>query len=212
MIIHAYIRCSTDKQDEASQRQIIEAAHSSKNQTNWRWYSDTASGGTTWQSRAIASALENAISGDMIIVSEVSRIARSTVGVLTFLQDAAAKGVHVDAVRTGIKLDGSMQSKIVVTVLGLAAEIERDLLRARTKAALMARKERGLPIGRQVGATGLRNKLAGRAAEIDKLLAAKISVSAIARICEVSRQTLHAFLAARKSSTIETESEGKNVF
>ena len=211
MKIFAYVRCSTNKQDEASQRQIINDAYQSADKSNWRWYSDTASGGTPWQSRAIASALENAQPGDVILVSEVSRIARSTVGVLTFLQDAAARGVQVEAIRTGIKLDGSMQAKIVVTVLGLAAEIERDLLRARTKAAMDARKSRGLPVGRQTGATGLRNKLATRAAEIDQLIAARVSVSAIARICQVSRQTLHAYLAAKKATKQTNESEVKNV-
>lgn len=194
MTIHAYIRCSTDKQDESSQRHIIEMTRPAADTKRWEWYNDTASGGTPWQQRALARALEAAQPYDIIIVSEVSRIARSTVGVLTFLQAAAEKNVTVEAVKTGIKLDGSLQSKIVVTVLGLAAEIERDLLKARTKAALDARKRRGLPVGRQLGATGKYNKLAGKHTEIATLLDKKISKSGIARLLGVSRTTLDAFL------------------
>lgn len=198
MKIFAYVRCSTIAQDEASQRQIITASLTTGGDAKIEWVTDTTSGGTPWQQRGIALALDQAQPSDTIIVSEVSRIARSTVGVLTFLQAAAEKGITVEAVKTGIKLDGSMQSKIVVTILGLAAEIERDLLRARTKAALDARKARGLPVGRQPGATGKRNKLAGRDMEINTLIDKKISLSGIARIMGVSRQTLHTHLRTKK--------------
>jgi len=192
----AYLRISTDKQDEASQRQIISASLTGSPNEPVEWLADTASGGTPWQSRAIAGALASLSPGDRLIVSEISRIARSTVGVLTFLQAAAEKGVTVIAVKSGIRLDGSTASKIVVTVLAMAAEIERDLLRERTKGALDARKARGLPVGRQPGALGKRNKLTGRMPEIEPLLAAGVARSAIARVLGVSRQTLHSFLTA----------------
>ena len=196
----AYLRISTDKQDEASQRQIITAALAGQPGEPYEWQADTASGGAPWQSRLIAGILCRADAGDTIIVSEISRIARSTVGVLTFLQAAAEKGVSVIAVKSGIRLDGSTASKIVVTVLAMAAEIERDLLRERTKGALDARKARGLPVGRQPGALGKRNKLAGRMAEIQPLIDAKVARSAIARILCVSRQTLHNFLSAQDTA------------
>jgi DNA invertase Pin-like site-specific DNA recombinase len=189
------LRISTDKQDEASQRQIIAEALPPINGLDIEWLSDTASGGTPWQSRAIAGALERAGEGDTIIVSEISRIARSTVGVLTFLQAAAEKKITVVAVKSGIKLDGSTSSKIVITVLAMAAEIERDLLRERTRGALAARKASGLPVGRQTGALGKRNKLHGRMSEIAPLIDAGVARAAIARVLGVSRQTLHTFLA-----------------
>lgn len=197
MKIYAYLRISTDKQDEGSQRHIIAGSLQGVDMAGLEWIADTASGAVQWQQRAIAGAIERAEKGDQIIVSEISRIARSTVGVLTFLQAAAAKGVTVSAVKSGIKLDGSMSSKIVITMLALAAEIERDLLRERTKAALGARKAKGLPIGRQPGATGKRNKLEGRLPEIQPLLDKGVSKAAIARIFAVSRQTLHSFLTAQ---------------
>lgn len=193
----AYLRISTDKQDEASQRQIITGKLAGSAEAV-EWVSDTASGAKPWQDRAIAGVLERCGRGDRIMVSEISRIARSTVGVLTFLQAAAEKGVTVDAVKSGILLDGSTASKIVVTVLAMAAEIERDLLRERTKAALDARKARGLPVGRQAGAMGKRNKLDGRMDEIAPLLAAGVAHTAIARVMKVSRQTLHTFLTTQK--------------
>lgn len=188
-----YLRVSTDKQDEASQIQIVRNKYPN---ADWEfsWVSDTASGGTAWQTRAIAGALAKSEKGDKIIVSEISRIARSTVGILTFLEAAAEKGVTVDAVNTGILLDGSLSSTIVVTILAMVAQIERSLLKERTKAALDARKAKGLAVGRQVGAVGKKNKLDGRMNEIEPLLAAKVSHTAISRVLKVSRQTLYTFL------------------
>ena len=200
----AYFRISTNKQDEASQRQIVADWLHAHPADRFGEVSDQASGGTPWQERAISRALEQSNEGDTIVVSEISRIARSTVGVLTFLQAAAEARVNVVAVRSGIVLDGSSASKIVVTVLAMAAEIERDLLRDRTKAALHARRDAGKPIGRQQGALGKRNKLNGKEADIDKLRAAKVSDSAIARLLDVSRGTLASFNRLRAAHE-ETE-------
>jgi len=193
----AYYRISTNKQDEASQRQIVAQWLESHPTHSFHEAHDAASGALPWQVRALARVLDEAKTADTIVVSEISRIARSTVGVLTFLQAAAEKRVNVVAVRSGITLDGSTSSKIVVTVLAMAAEIERDLLRERTKAALDARKANGLHVGRQVGALGKRNKLQGKESEIDKLQAAKVSDVAIARLMSVSRGTLATFNAMR---------------
>lgn len=198
----AYIRVSTNKQDEASQRHIITDTIQKTGGKVDEWISDTASGGTPWQERQIAAALDRAKENDCIIVSEVSRIARSTVGVLTFLQAAAKKKIRVVAVKSGIVLDNSTSSKIVITVLAMAAEIERDLLRERTTAALAARKARGLPVGRQQGATGKKNKLDGRWQEVEALLKAKVPKAAIARVLGVSRQTLHTFIESNYAAKV----------
>ncbi len=48
-------------------------------------------------------------------------------------------------------LDGSMQAKIIVTILGLAGEIEREFIRQRTKEALAARVAKGITLGRPKG-------------------------------------------------------------
>jgi DNA invertase Pin-like site-specific DNA recombinase len=153
-----------------------------------------------WQHRKLAGILEVSAPGDTIVVSEISRIARSTVGVLTFLQAAASRSVVVVAVRNRLALDDSLHSKITVTVLALAAEIERDLLRERTKAALAARREKGLPLGRPVGSRSP-SMLAEKAADIERMLSAKVSKRAIARVLGCSPSTLYAFLRRGSGSS-----------
>lgn len=193
---YAYLRVSTDAQDHASQRQQIDTYLKARGLTLAGIVADEVSGACPWQQRSLGKMLENIPPGSTIIVSEISRIARSTVGVLTFLQEAVKHEINVVAVRNGIAIDGSLQSKITVTILALVAEIERDLLRERTKAALDARKAAGLPHGRPAGSQSP-SILESRAKEIDRLIASKVSKSAIARVLGCSRQTLYNFLDRR---------------
>jgi DNA invertase Pin-like site-specific DNA recombinase len=197
MNITAYLRISTEKQDETSQRQQIAQWEKDTGREIDFFFCDHASGTTPWQKRALAGIVANATPGQTLVVSEISRIARSTVGVLTFLQAAAATGLNVVAIRNGLVLDESMQSKITVTIFALAAEIERDLISERTKAALAARRAAGLPMGRPFGATG-RSKLDGKEDEIARCVAAKVSKRAIARMLSCSPQTLYTFMESKK--------------
>lgn len=206
MTTFAYLRVSTDQQDQASQRSIIDTWSDECMRIIESYTTDTVSGSIPWQSRSIGYVLEKCQPDDTIVVSEISRIARSILGVLSFLQVAAERKVNVVAIRSGIALDGSMQSKIVVTVLALAAEIERDLIRERTKAALAARRAAGLPLGRRVG-TRTARVLAPKAAEIAQLLAAKVPKRAICRVLGCAPSTLYAYLRDDPGATGDTLTE-----
>ena len=199
----AYLRVSTDAQDADSQRAIIAEWQVKHSRHVDHWISDTASGAVPWQERQIAAILNVANEGDCIVVSEISRIARSIVGVLTFLEAAAMRGIEVVAIRSGIVLDSSLASKVTVTVLALAAEIERDLIRERTRAALAAKRARGEALGRKVGQV-VALKLDGRKEEIVRCLAAKVSKRAIARMLSVSPTTLHAWLDRQVAGDSDT--------
>jgi len=186
---HAYIRISTDRQETKSQRQQLDGWSTAHDQPITHWHEDTKSGITRWQERALAECLAECATGDTIVVSEISRIARSTVGVLTFLEQAAERGLIVIIVQQNMTIDASLNSKIFVVVLALAAEIERALLSERTKAGIARRKQTGLPVGRQRGSR-IASKLDQRADEIKLLLDAKVSVRAIARVLDCASQTL----------------------
>lgn len=195
MTNHLYTRISTDKQDHASQCAQLNACLATLPPGRCEWYRDTASGSTPWKERLLGHIIQTATPGDCILVSEVSRIARSTLGVLSFLQLAQERAVTVIAAKNKLRLDGSLPSKITVTVLALAAEIERDLLRERTTAALLARKQRGLPLGRPVGSRS-QSKLDQRKDEIHACLKARVSKRGIARLLAVSPTTLYRYLAS----------------
>jgi putative DNA-invertase from lambdoid prophage Rac len=195
--IRAYLRCSTDKQDERAQRARIAAAGFTGDLEPVHWLRDTQSGGMAWQQRGLAIMLSDSVCGDTIVVSEVSRIARSMTGVLTFLEAAAAKGVLIECCEPRLTLDASIGGKVMAFAFGLAAEIERHMLRQRTRAGLAARRAAGVTLGRPVGSTG-KSKLDEQATKIDEMIGARLSVSAIARMLGCSRQTVAAWLARNR--------------
>ena len=147
----AYLRVSTDRQDAKNQKLGILDYCNSKNINNLKIVEDTISGTTAWRERAIGKLIENGITGDTIIVAEVSRLGRSILQVLEIMEIAAQKGISIHIAKNRMIMDGSMQSTITATVLGLVAQIEREFLSSRTKEALQQKKLDGVKLGRPKG-------------------------------------------------------------
>jgi DNA invertase Pin-like site-specific DNA recombinase len=184
-----YLRTSSAAQDEKSQLIGIRNYLEINQLLNPITFQDKITGSTPWRDRQLMKILEMADKNDSLIVSEISRIGRSTADVLNFLECAIEKGLVVHAVKNNIKLDDSIQSTIFATVLGLAAEIEREFIKSRTREGMARARERGMKLGRPVGAAKS-HKTDKFNAEINRLLAAEISQSAIARLLDVSRGTI----------------------
>ncbi|MFZ2407544.1 MAG: recombinase family protein, partial [Methylobacter sp.] len=145
---YAYIRVSTDKQDLDNQRHGVIAYAQKNNLEPLTFIDDTVTGKKNWRERELGKLLEQAKAGDVLLVAEISRLARSTLQVLEILQEAARKEIVVHVAKSNMVMDGSLNSKITAVVLGLAAEIEREFISARTTEALAKRKAAGLPLGR----------------------------------------------------------------
>lgn len=194
MAVFIYLRVSTDAQDTENQRHgIMEYCRAQGIEAN-AVHEDTASGKVDWRTRKIGDLLRTASKGDAILVSEVSRLARSTLQVLEILKLAAERQVSVVVVKNGLRFDNSMQARITATILGLAAEIERDFISMRTKEALAKMKCAGKRLGRPPGACAKRYKLDDKRAEIERYLKLGINGTAIAKLVGVSRPTLRAWI------------------
>ena len=92
----------------------------------------------------------------------------------------------------------NLQTKAMIALFGLFAEIERDLIAERTKEGLAATKARGKQLGRPKGARG-KSKLDGKEGEIRSLLQKQVSKASIDRIMDVSQTTLHHFIKSAVS-------------
>lgn len=190
---HIYLRVSTDHQDAENQKTGILAYLKERGMTHVMLHTDTASGAVPWRERGLLALLDEVERGDSIVVAEVSRIGRSTVDVLDFFREALARGVGVIVTKSGLIVDDTLQAKITTTILALAAEIEREFLLARTAEGYARARAAGVRVGRPPGATS-EGKLSGKLPEVQKLIAAKVAKTAIARILGVSRGTLQRFL------------------
>lgn len=197
MTHYAYLRVSTDQQDLANQRHGILEYCNDTAFTNLQFIEDTVTGKKNWRERRLGDMLNQAVAGDVVVFAEVSRIARSTLQVLEVLQHCTDHHIHVHIAKQKMRFDGSMQSKITATVLGMAAEIEREFISMRTKEALAARKKNGMILGRPRGpATKLR--LDAKKDQIQDLLSKGVSKRSIAKVIECPPSTLYDYIRVRK--------------
>lgn len=197
MTYFAYLRVSTDEQDTKNQKFGILDYCNKNNFAPIKFIEDTASGKIAWQDRMIGQIMEKAIKGDFVIVSEISRLGRSTLQVLEILEKAAKKEVSMHIAKNNMIVDGSIQSTITATVLGLAAQIERDFISARTKEALAKLKFDGFKLGRPKGQS-TQLKLDSFEDEIKGYLKKGINKRAISKLIECSPATLYLWLKRRK--------------
>ena len=95
-------------------------------------------------------------------------------------------------------VDNSIQSKALVLIYGLVAEMERDFISSRTKEALMRRKNDGFKLGRPEGSMGKTLKLDQHKEKVLTLLDSNVSITDIAKLTEVSRATLYGWIKKNK--------------
>ena len=195
----AYLRVAKDTQDVKNQKlAILGFAQKEKIEIS-RFIELSVSSRRSTSERKIDALLDQLEEGDTLIVSELSRLGRSVGEIITMVDTLVKKKIRFLAVKEAIRLNGAqdLQTKVMVTMFGLFAEIERDLISIRTKEALAAARASGKQLGRPKGSRG-RSKLDGREDEIRKLLSLNVSKSSIARITGVDRSTLYHFIRSRE--------------
>lgn len=206
MANYAYLRVSTDQQDVNNQRHGILEYANKQGLANLQFVEDTSSGKTNWKERKSGGLLQQTmLPGDTIIFAEVSRMARSTLQVLEILEYATKNNLQVHIAKQNMRFDDSLNAKITATVLGLAAEIEREFISARTKEALAKRKAEGVILGRPKGKAET-VKLDAHEKDIRRYLKLGISKRSIAKLVDCSPSTLYEWLDRHK---IRVKAEGK---
>ena len=134
--------------------------------------------------------------GDRLIVSELSRLRRSTGEVILIIKNITSIPVEFIAVKQGLRLcrqnSQDITSKVIVTIFSLLAELERDLVSERTKIALARAKASGKKLGRPKRPG--KSKLDERKEEIQHFLSKGVNKANIAKILGVSWSALDNFI------------------
>jgi len=150
--------------------------------------------------RRVDELTDKLFGGDVLIVSELSRLGRSLTEVVSLINALTDKGVRIIAVKQGLDIkDGTqdMAGKVMVAIFSLLAELERDLISDRTRMALAARRAAGVKLGRPKGLKG-HSKLDDKLEAITQLLRHRVSKSAIARMMGVGKSTLVDYVRSRR--------------
>ncbi len=191
---YGYIRISTDKQTTENQRYEILKFAGIKQLIIDEWIEETISSTKKLDVRKFGELLKKMQKGDVLVVSELSRMGRNLMQIMKILHDCMEKDVMVYTVKENYELGNNINSKVLAFAFGLSAEIERNLISQRTKEALARRKAEGQILGRPKGSKSQMRKLTGKEADIKSLMNKKISYSAIGRILGVHRLTVSSFV------------------
>jgi DNA invertase Pin-like site-specific DNA recombinase len=140
-MIYGYARVSTDGQSVAAQVAALQAAGASK------VFREVASGAKTdrAQLRKAIAALQ---AGDVLMVTRLDRLARSTRDLLNTLAAITGSKAGFRSLGDAWADTTTAHGRLMLTVLGGLAEFERDLIRTRTGEGRARAVARGQRMGR----------------------------------------------------------------
>jgi DNA invertase Pin-like site-specific DNA recombinase len=177
-VIFGYARVSTDGQSVATQEKQLKDAGAEK------VFRETASG-----AKADRAQLRRALAvlgrDDVLVVTRLDRLARSTRDLLVALDTITAKGARFKSLADAWADTTTAHGRLMLTVLGGLAEFERDLIRARTGEGRARAKAAGIHMGRPPTLTPHQ-----RAEALTRRDARKETIGQIARSYNVGRSTI----------------------
>lgn len=193
MVAIGFIRVSTLDQDtEKNKLDILQFANVHK-LGNVEFVEEKVSGTKDYKKRKLGVLLEKMKSGDVLIVPELSRIARSTIQILEVIQITQDKGITLYSIKENFcNTDTSIASTVTKTIFALVAQIERELISLRTREALHARQIAGVKLGRPSGKG--KSRLDEHTDDILRLIALKVPKTIIAKQYGCSVGNLYNFL------------------
>jgi DNA invertase Pin-like site-specific DNA recombinase len=142
-MIVGYARVSTDGQTLDAQRSSLKAAGAKT------VFAEKVSGAKT-DRKELAKAIEALTAGDILLVTRLDRLARSTRDLLNVLATIADKGAGFKSLADAWADTTTAHGRLMLTVLGGLAEFERELIRARTDEGRKRAQARGVRFGRKL--------------------------------------------------------------
>ncbi|MDR2902672.1 MAG: master DNA invertase Mpi family serine-type recombinase [Lactobacillales bacterium] len=192
-MIYGYIRISTDKQTVQNQRFEIQE-YTKKNDLHIdTWVEETISSRKDLKDRKLGKLLKKLKKGDILIASEISRLGRNLMQIMSILHMCMDKECQVWTIKENYRLGSDIQSKVLAFAFGLSAEIERNLISQRTREALLRLKSAGKILGRPKGSRNKSLKLSHHESRIRNLIRRGFPKTRIARLLGVSRDTMYSF-------------------
>lgn len=205
---YVYARVSTDKQ--SPEAQLLEVLRFCQRNDlpipqSHIAYEEDVSGKIPWKDRAIGRMAATIPEGSTIIVPEFSRVGRSMADVQKLMSLLTERHIILLDAKTGERFDGGRDSMLKTTFLAYFADLEREMISARTKAGMAAAKARGAPIGRP-----RKSKYDAQGASMLAMAAEGRSLTEIAAATGIERTTVGRWLRQhRNPAPIDAEAGGE---
>ena len=197
-MIYGYIRVSTEKQTVEVQRYEINRYCSEQGIEVDAWIEESISGAIKPSARLLGKLILDRIKkGDLILVTEISRLGRNVYMVMSIINHCMLTGAAILPIWKGeiIKEDSMSVYETFFDII--SAQKERELISRRTKCALAMMKSSGVRLGRPVGIPRKR-KLEGKEKEIIRLLSNGVSKAEVSRRLGVNQSTLSEFIKVKQ--------------
>lgn len=204
MTVYGYARVSTDGQTLDAQLEALKAAGCEK------VFQEKVSGARA-DRRQLGRLLAAISSGDVLIVSRLDRLARSTRDLLNILGTLAERGAAFRSLSDQWADTTTPHGRLMLTVLGGLAEFERELIRARTGEGRQRAKARGQHMGRPPALTphqrreALEALEAGTATQAELARRFNVSQATISRLTNQGAATPVTAAAPQIMMDVETE-------
>lgn len=197
--VYGYARVSTNGQDVERQQLDIHEYAAKHDMAAPEIMTETIS--SRKEDRQVFALIGRLTKGDVLIVTELSRLARSMVELNGVIAQVLQRGASIHVV-TGKPVDASIESQCMVFALGVAAQIEKEMISQRTKSGLKAARAEGVKLGRPEG----------KGKKVDEALKAKgltadyltdmskagLSVAKISKLIGMDARTVGAWLKERQ--------------
>ena len=196
MSVYAYIRVSSDKQTCDNQHFSIKEYGIKNNLKIDKYIEETISSKKPLNKRKISYLINNImINGDILIITEISRLARNLYELSNILQLTVQKNIKVISIKENYIFQNDLQSKIMAWTFGLSAEIERELISSRTKMSLDKLKEKNIKLGRPIGVKNKNSNFLKYKTKIQKLLNNGITQIKMSKILNISQSSISRYLS-----------------
>ena len=182
-----YARCSTDKQDLAAQRAMLEELGVAPD----RIYMDRGLTGTTRLRPGLDQALAAVRKGDTLVVPKLDRLARSVPDARQIADALVERGVKL-ALGASVYDPADPIGKMFFNILATFAEFEADLIRMRTREGMAIARAKGKLRGKRPKLSDKQQKELHRMHDTGKY-----SISDLAELFSVSRPTVYRTLARK---------------
>lgn len=199
-MVYAYIRVSTDKQTTKNQKFEIARFAKERKIKIAKWIEEIISSRKQLNERSFGDLLTKLKPGDVLIVSEISRMGRNLMQIMSILNQCMNNQVKVYAIKEGYELGDNINSKVLAFAFGLSAEIERNLISQRIKEALARKKAEGIKLGRPKGSKKRNPILLKHADYINEQFKNGASQIHIARKLNVHRHTVKKWIEKSRLS------------
>lgn len=197
--IIAYIRASTNKQELDAQRLTLLEFARHKGMHIDEFIEITISSRRCTKQRRIEEVI-NMLQDDhdTLIVTELSRLGRSTTEVISLVNALVDRNIRVIIAKQGLDISKhDMHSKVALMIFSLFSELERDLISMRTKEALQAKKQKGQILGRPKGVL-CKSKYDKDIDKIKELLTYGLSIQKIIKVLGYGRvMSLYTYVKKR---------------